>query len=58
MIHILPIFCLLLFVFFLEFRIRREFIKVEKEFNSLKEEIFRNREKIQENRNTLLKLNK
>lgn len=58
MTHVLLILCLLIFVFFLEIRIKHELMEVQKEFKSLKEEIFKNREKIQENRNTLLKLNK
>ena len=58
MTHVLPILCLIIFVFFLEVRIKRELTEVEREFKTLKEEILKNREKIQENKNTISKLNK
>ena len=57
MTHILPILCLLIFVFFLEIRIRHELMEVEHEFKILKEEILKNREKIKENREVISKMN-
>ena len=54
MIHIIPILCLLIFVFFLEVRIKKEIIKVSIGFESLKEVILKNRENIQENKEKIL----
>ena len=58
MIHVLPIICLLIFVFFLEIRLKRELIEVEEEFKALKKAILENREKILENKNIISGLNK
>jgi hypothetical protein len=44
MTHVLPMLCLLIFVFFLEIRIRHELMEVEQKFKILKEEILKNRE--------------
>lgn len=49
MTHIVPILCLLIFVFFLEIRIRHELMEVEQKFKILKEEILKI-EKIKENK--------
>ena len=57
MIHVLPILCLLIFVFFLEIRIKHELMEVEHEFKILKEEILKNREKIKENKKVISKIN-
>lgn len=57
MIHILPILCLLIFVFFLEIRIKHELMEVEQKFKILKEEILKNREKIKENKEVISKTN-
>ena len=57
MAHILPILCLLIFVFFLEIRIKHELIEVEQKFKILKEEILKNREKIKENKEEISKMN-
>lgn len=57
MIHILPIICLIIFIFFLEIRIRHELMEVEHEFKILKEEILKNREKIKENKEVISKMN-
>lgn len=54
MIHIIPILFLLIFVFFLEVRIKKEIIKVSIGFESLKEAILKNRENIQENKEKIL----
>lgn len=58
MIHVLPIICLIIFIFFLEIRLKRELTEVGKEFNALKKVIFENREKILENKNIISGLNK
>ena len=57
MTHVLPMLCLLIFVFFLEIRIRHELMEVEQKFKILKEEILKNREKIKENRRVISKMN-
>ena len=57
MTHILPILCLLIFVFFLEIRIKHELMEVEQKFKILKEEILKNRGKITENRELISKMN-
>ena len=57
MTHILPILCLLIFVFFLEIRIRNELMEVGREFKILKGEILKNREKIKENKEEISKMN-
>ena len=57
MIHVLPIICLIIFIFFLEIRIRHELMEVEQEFKILKEEILKNREKIKENKEVISKIN-
>ena len=44
MTHILLILCLLIFVFFLEIRIKHELMEIEQKFKILKEEILKNRE--------------
>ena len=58
MIHVLPITCLIIFVLFLEIRLKRELIEVEEEFKALKKAILENREKILENKNIISGLNK
>lgn len=57
MTHILPMLCLLIFVFFLEIRIKHELMEVGQEFKTLKEEILKNREKIKENKEAISKMN-
>lgn len=57
MIHVLPIFCLLIFIYFLEIRIKHELMEVEQKFKILKEEILKNREKISENKEVISKMN-
>lgn len=56
MIHVLPIFCLLIFIYFLEIRIKHELREVEQKFKILKEEILKNREKIKENKEEISKI--
>lgn len=57
MTHVLPMLCLLIFVFFLEIRIRHELMEVEHKFKILKEEILKNREKIKENKEVISRMN-
>lgn len=56
MMHILPILCLLIFIYFLEIRIKHELMEVEHEFKILKKEILKNREKIEENEKIISKI--
>ena len=56
MIHVLPIFCLLIFIYFLEIRIKHELMEVEQKFKILKEEILKNREEIKENKEVISKI--
>lgn len=58
MMHVLPIICLIIFIFFLEIRLKRELTEVGEEFKALKKAIFENREKILENKNMISGLNK
>lgn len=57
MIHVLPIICLIIFIFFLEIRLKRELTEVGEEFKALKKAIFENREKIKENKEVISKMN-
>ena len=57
MIHVLPIFCLLIFIYFLEIRIKHELMEVEQKFKILKEDILKNREEIKENKEVISKTN-
>ena len=57
MIHVLPIISLIIFIFFLEIRIRNELMEVEQKFKILKEEILKNREEIKENKEVISKTN-
>ena len=57
MIHVLPIFCLLIFIYFLEIRIKHELMEVEQKFKILKEDILKNREEIKENKELISKTN-
>ena len=57
MIHVLPIICLIIFIFFLEIRLKRELTEVGGEFKALKKAIFENREKIKENKEVISKMN-
>ena len=47
MLHIVPILCLIIFVGFLEFRLKQEFNEIRKEFDNLKRQIDINRTNIQ-----------
>lgn len=47
MLHIVPILCLLIFVGFVEFRLKQEFNEIRKEFDNLKRQIDINRTNIQ-----------
>ena len=63
MLHVVPILCLIFFVWFVEIQLKREMHNIEREFRELKERIENNRlgiennrEKIEENRNNITKL--
>lgn len=47
MLHIVPILCLIIFVGFIEFRLKQEFNEIRKEFDNLKRQIDINRTNIQ-----------
>jgi hypothetical protein len=57
MLHIIPILCLIFFIFFVEIQLKKEITSIEKEFTSLKELILKNKEQIEQNRLTLEKSN-
>ena len=50
MFHIIPILCLIIFVAFAEFRLKKEFDEIRREFGELRRQIEINRTNI-ENRN-------
>lgn len=63
MLHIVPILCLIFFVVYVEFQLKKEIHNIEQEFKELKERILSNkneirvnREKIEQNRNDITKL--
>lgn len=63
MLHIVPILCLIFFVVYVEFQLKKEMHNIEQEFRELKERILSNkneirvnREKIEQNRNDITKL--
>ena len=47
MLHIVPILCLIIFVGFVEVRLKQEFNEIRKEFDNLKRQIDINRTNIQ-----------
>lgn len=64
MLHIIPILCLIFFVVYVEFQLKKEIHNIGQEFRELKERILSNkneirinREKIEQNRNDITKLN-
>lgn len=64
MLHIVPILCLIFFVVYIEFQLKKEMYNIEQEFRELKERILSNKneirvnkEKIEQNRNDITKLN-
>lgn len=63
MLHTVPILCLIFFVVYVEFQLKKEINNIEQEFRELKERILSNkneirvnREKIEQNRNDIIKL--
>lgn len=63
MLHIVPILCLIFFIIYVEFQLKKEMRGIEQEFRELKErilsnknEIRANRAKIEQNRNDITKL--
>lgn len=63
MLHIVPILCLIFFVIYVEFQLKKEMHNIEQEFREHKERILSNRneikvnrEKIEQNRNDITKL--
>lgn len=63
MLHIVPVLCLIFFVVYIEFQLKKEMHNIEQEFKELKERILNNkneikvnRDKIEQNRNDITKL--
>lgn len=63
MLHIVPVLCLIFFVIYVEFQLKKDMHNIEQEFKELKErilnnknEIKANRDKIEQNRNDITKL--
>ena len=64
MLHVVPILCLIFFILYIEFQLKKEMHNIEQEFKEVKEkilnnrsEIYVNREKIEQNRIDIDKLN-
>ncbi len=47
MLHVVPILCLIIFVAFAEFRLKKEFNEIRKEFDKVKKQIEINRANIE-----------
>lgn len=39
MLHIVPILCLIFFILFVEFKLKKEFTEIREEFNKIKKQI-------------------
>lgn len=50
MLHIVPILCLIFFVVYVEFQLKKEMHNIEQEFKELKERILSNKNEIRVNR--------
>lgn len=64
MLHIVPILCLIFFILYIEFQLKKEMHNIEQEFKEVKEKILNNKseinfnkEKIEQNRIDINKLN-
>lgn len=55
MLHVVPILCLIFFIWFIEMQLKKEMHKISEEFKELKEKISNNKENIQENRSLINK---
>ena len=53
MYHFVPIICLIIFVLFIEFRLKRDFIKIKIEFNELLDKILKNKKDIKINKDNI-----
>ncbi len=56
MLHIVPIICLIIFTWFIEFRLKKEVMDIHNEVNKLKEYINLNKKNIEINKNSISKL--
>lgn len=64
MLHIVPILCLIFFIWFVEIQLKKDMHKISEEFGDLKKkildnknEIIINRDNIKQNRDDITKLN-
>nr|DAT77739.1 MAG TPA: hypothetical protein [Caudoviricetes sp.] len=57
MLHVVPILCLIFFIWFVEMQIKKEMHHISEEFKELKERITNNKDQIETNR-TLIDQNR
>lgn len=53
MLHIVPILCLIFFIWFIEMQMKKEMHNISEEFRDLKEKILSNKNQIETNRNLI-----
>ena len=56
MLHVLPILCLISFIWLVEIRLKEQVLKIQKELEDLKSKIFENKDKIIENSKNISEL--
>lgn len=56
MLHVLPILCLIGFIWLVEIRLKEQVLKTQKELEDLKSKIFENKDKIIENSKNISEL--
>lgn len=58
MLHILPVLCLIFFVFFVEIQLKKELHQIEEDFELLKKAIKKNKANININSQNIQKISK
>lgn len=58
MLHILPVLCLIFFVFFVEIQLKKELHQIEEDFELLKKAIRKNKTNIDINSKNIQKISK
>lgn len=53
MLHIVPILCLIFFIWFIEIQMKKEMHNISEEFRDLKEKILSNKNQTETNRNLI-----
>lgn len=53
MLHIVPILCLIFFIWFIEMQMKKEMHNISEEFRELKEKILNNKNQIEVNRDLI-----